>query len=249
MELKQLWKIALRWWWVIVIPPLAVGAYTLATYRAPGPSYSMVLRYTAGQPTTLSGDPAFARNYYDWLTSEYIVGALKDWVRTGQFAGLVSEALKARGVNIEAGTVAAAITASDNARSILIVYLGSTDQAQLQAIGETLTVILQTRNAEIFPPLNGQPATVTPLDTPAIGQAPPSLRASLDVPLRLGLGLAVGLALALVAHYIDPTVREKGELEQMGLKVLGEIPSEGARHKARLARMIESPPGVTDDPA
>lgn len=224
MELKQLWNVVRRGWWLIVLPPFVVAAYSLVTYRAPGPSYSMTLRYTAGQPTALSGDPTFARNYYDWLTSEYIVGALKDWVRTGQFAGLVSAELQARGQAIDAATVAASIAASDNARSILIIYLGSGDAEQLRAIGEALTAVLQTHNAEIFPPLHGQPATVTPLDTPAVGQAPPSLRSQLDLPLRLGLGLAVGVALALAAHYFDPMIRGKDDLAQMGWKVVGEIP-------------------------
>jgi capsular polysaccharide biosynthesis protein len=231
MELKQLWKVVVRGWWLIVLPPFVAAAYTLVAYRAPGPAYSMTLRYTAGQPTALSGDPAFARNYYDWLTSEYIVGALKDWVRTGQFAGLVSAELQARGQAIDAATVAASIAASDNARSILIVYLSSGDAEQLRAIGEALTTVLQTQNADIFPPLNGQPALVTPLDTPAVGQAPPSLRSQLDLPLRLGLALAVGAALALAVYYLDPMIRDKDDLEQMGWKVLGEIPPHGARRK------------------
>lgn len=225
MELKELWKVAQRWWWLIVLPPLVVGAYSLATYQAPGVAYSLVMRYTAGQPTSLTGDPQFARGYYDWLTSEYIVGALKDWVRTGQFAQAVSDELKARGREVSAAAVAASISNSDNQRSLLVIYLGAGDAEQLRAIAEAVTAVLQTRNADIFPPLNGQPAIVTPLDTPAVGPAgPPSLRARLDMPLRLALALAVGLALALAAHYFDPFVREKAELEKMGLKVIAETP-------------------------
>jgi capsular polysaccharide biosynthesis protein len=187
------------------------------------------MRYTAGQPTTLSGDPLFARGYYDWLTSEYIVGALKDWVRTGQFAQAVSEALQVRGVTLEAGAVAASISNSDNQRSILVVYLNAADPEQLRALAEAVTTALQTRNAEIFPPLAGQPATVTALDAPSVGPAgPPSLRARLEVPLRLALALAVGAALALAAHYFDPFVREKAELERLGARFVVVIPKEKA---------------------
>ncbi len=225
MELRQLLKIALRWWWLILLPPLVVGAYSLITYRAPTPTYSMTLRYTAGQPTALSGDPAFARNYYDWLTSEYIVGALKDWVRTGQFAEAVSAELAARGVNASPVAVAGAIESSDNQRSILLVFLRGSDPEQLKALAEAVTTVLQTKNASVFPPLGGQSATVTALDAPSVGPAaPPSLRAWLDLPLRLALGLAAGVALALAAHYLDPFVRDKSDLEKQGWRVIAEIP-------------------------
>ncbi len=63
-----------------------------------------------------------------------------------------------------------------------------------------------------------------PLDKPAIGPVPPSLRARFDLPLKAGLGLVAGIALALIAHYFDPLVREREELEQIGLKVIAEIP-------------------------
>ncbi len=228
MELRQLWKVARRWWWLIVLPPFVVGLYSAVTYQAPGAGYALVMRYTAGQPTALSGDPQFARGYYDWLTSEYIVGALKDWVRTGQFAQAVSDELKARGRDLPAAAVAASISNSDNQRSLLVVYLGAGDADQLRAIAEAVTVVLQTRNADIFPPLAGQPARVTPLDAPAVGPAgPPSLRARLDIPLRLGLALALGAALALAAHYFDPFVRDKAELEKLGARFIVAIPKDG----------------------
>jgi capsular polysaccharide biosynthesis protein len=42
--------------------------------------------------------------------------------------------------------------------------------------------------------------------------------------VKIGLALVVGVVLALLWHYLDPTVREAGELEEMGLAVLAEIP-------------------------
>lgn len=231
MELKQLWKVARRWWWLMVLPLLVVGAYSLVTYRAPAPSYALTLRFTAGQPTALSAEPAYARNYYDWLTSEYIVGALKDWVRTGAFAEAVSARLAADGLTITPAAVAGTIVASDNARSLLLLYLSGSEPAQMTAIAGALITVLQEQNADALPSLGGQPAVVTALDPLEGGHvpvaAPPSLRSRLDLPLRLALALAAGVALALAAHYFDPTVREKAELEKLGLHVVAEIPRGG----------------------
>ena len=78
MELRQYSKIAFRWWWLILLPPLIAGAYGLATYRPPATTYAASLRFTAGQPLSLTTSPNYDPNYYRWLTSEYIVGGLKD---------------------------------------------------------------------------------------------------------------------------------------------------------------------------
>jgi capsular polysaccharide biosynthesis protein len=228
MELRNYFKIALRWWWLILVPPLVVGAYSFAKRQPPAVAYATSLRFTAGQPeapATSGYDP----NYYRWLTSEYIIGGLKDWVRTGAFADAVSAELATRGLSISAGGVAGAINFSDNARSILVVGLQWNDPQQLTTLAQAVTTVLQTKNAAAFPQLGGQLATVTPLDQAGIAPVLPSLRARFDIPLKVALGLVVGLALALAAHYLDPFVHEKSELEDLGLPVVAEIPIGGKR--------------------
>jgi len=223
MELRQYWKIALRWWWLILLLPLVAATYGLATYQPPPISYAASLRFTAGQPETLAASPNYDPNYYRWLTSEYIVSGLKDWARTGAFAEAVRAELAQQGLAIPAGAINGAI-ATDNARSLLIVYLSWGDAEQLPRLAEAVSKVLQEQNAAAFPQLGGQAAVVVPLDKPRIAPVPPSLRARFDLPLKVGLGLAVGIALALAAHYLDPFVREKDELERIGLKVIAEIP-------------------------
>ena len=226
MELLHYFKIARRWWWLILLPPLIVSVYGFATYRAPSGGYALSLRYTAGQPATLVESPNYDPNYYRWLTSEYIVNALKDWTRTGNFTAAVNAKLAASG----SAMPPASLSGADNARSILVVYLSTslTDPQvateQLRQTAEAVTAVLQEQNAEVFPQLGGQAAVVTPLDSPAPGAVPPSLRAQLELPLKIGLGLAVGMALAFAAHYLDPFVREKDELERIGLRVIAEMP-------------------------
>ena len=49
----------------------------------------------------------------------------------------------------------------------------------------------------------------------------------IDVPAgAIQGGLAAGLGLALLAHYLDPTVRDREEVARAGLAVLVEIPKE-----------------------
>jgi capsular polysaccharide biosynthesis protein len=85
-----------------------------------------------------------------------------------------------------------------------------------------VTTVLIEQNA--LPQLGGEKVEIVQLDQPHINQIPPSLRDQLDLPLRIVLALAVGVGLALLAEYLDPTVRERDELTLLGFEIMGEIP-------------------------
>jgi capsular polysaccharide biosynthesis protein len=223
MELRDLLLILRRWWWLILLPAVAAAVYGAATYRPPATVYSASIRYTAGQPAGLDETTGYDPNYYRWLTSEYIATGLKDWVRTGSFAETVSAELANVGTPLVSGSLAGALGA-DNSRSILVVFVTWPDPTQAAAILNAATTVLQRDNALVFPQLGGLAAEVHPLDSPVAGPIGASLRARLDLPLKVALGLALGAALALAAHYLDPFVRSRRELEQLGMPVLGEIP-------------------------
>jgi hypothetical protein len=220
MEFSTLLALFRRWGWLALLPTLIAGGYALATYRAPAAGYTLALRYTAGQSAMFADRPEYDPNYYRWLTSEYIVGALKDWVKTGQFAAAVQARLVAMGHPEPLG----AIVAADNARSILVIYLSGSDPEALRLLAEAVTAELQHGNAAVFPQLGGQAAVVTLLDPPAPALQAPSLRERLDPLLKGGVGLFVGLGLMCLAHFLDPYVRDRADAEQTGLSVIGEIP-------------------------
>jgi len=222
MELRHYLTIALRWWYLLLLPPLIVGAYGLATYQPPAVTYSAGVRYAVGQPAGLEETAGYDPNYYRWLTSEYIATALKDWVTSRAFAEAVSAQLAVTGVDVPAAALPGAIGA-DNARSILVVYLTWGNAEQVPAIFAAVTAALQA-NAAVFPQLGGLAAAAVPLDAAQPGAVAPSLRSRLDLPLKVAVGLAAGLALALLAHYFDPFVRDRRDLEQLGLTVLGDVP-------------------------
>ena len=68
------------------------------------------------------------------------------------------------------------------------------------------------------------PIAVILVDGPHIGAIGPSLRDKLDLPLRLALALLTGLALCFFLDYLDTSVRDRADLEALGLTVIGEIP-------------------------
>ena len=218
MELRLVLKILLRRWWLVSVPPVLVGILTVLTYQAPATAYAAMLRFAVGYPPEANLTSLYDRTYPAWLASEYIAGGLSDWAKTGDFARAVAD--DAPGVT--AAEVAGSLT-SDHLRSIVVLYLNGGDAAQLSAIGAAAIKVLQTRNRQIFPQ-NGEGATVTALDSIAIGAAPLSLRNRLDIPIRIALGLALGVVLAFVAHYVDPRLRERSEVEAIGFNIIGEIP-------------------------
>ena len=223
MEFRQLVRILLRRWWLVVLPALVLGAVAIVTYDPPQPTFAATMRFAVGYTPDPSSQSLYDRFYPAWLASEYIAGGLSDWARTGNFAEAVSEDLAARDVDVPPAAAAASIV-SDHTRSIVALYFNGNDPALLQSLAESAARVLQTRNATVFPQNGARGASVTPLDNPAVGAAPPSLRARLELPIRVGLAMAAGLVLALLAHYLDPMIRDRSDVEALGLSIVGEIP-------------------------
>jgi capsular polysaccharide biosynthesis protein len=180
------------------------------------------MRFAAGtEPAGLSED---YDRYYPWLTSEYIANGLADVAETGAFAQAVASHLAEAGHEIGPDAVQPAIR-TDNAQSILVVYLTWPDEAQIVAVANAITTELTQNGAAYFPQLKGIEPVVRPLDAPTPIPLPPGLRTQLMGPaIKIGLALVIGFALALLWHYLDPTVHEAVELETLGLVVLAEIP-------------------------
>jgi len=227
MELRQLVKILLRRWWVIAVPAVVALAYAGYGYVTAPPSggFSTSLRYTASVSTS-AVEP---ENYEDaalapWTSSEYVTNALADWVRTGSFAEEVSaELADSYEFEVPPGAIQSSI-AADNERSVMVLFLSWGDPAQLEIIAEAATTVLQEKSGEYFPQIGEVGVEVIALDDPVVGAVPPPLTARVEPLIRFGLGLVAGVALAFLVEYLDPTVRERGDIEAMGLAVLAEVP-------------------------
>ncbi len=223
MEIRQLLKILLRWWWLALIPVVIVGGYTVLTYQRPGTPYQAVMRFAAGSEPADVLSPDYDR-YYAWLSSEYIANALADIAVTGTFAENVAARLAAQGLAIDPRAIQGAI-ASDNVQSVFVVYVTWSTAEQLPHIADAVSAELTANGAAYFPQLRATGSVARRVDSPQTTALPPSLRAQLLGPgLRIALALAVGIGLVALAHYFDPMVRERAELEGLGIRVLSTIP-------------------------
>jgi capsular polysaccharide biosynthesis protein len=203
MELRTYWQILTRRWWLALIPAIVVLGIGLATFRQPAPVYQVGVRFTVGYAPESSATYLYDRYYPAWLASEYIAGGLGDWIKTGDFAAEVSRELPSQNVSIPASALAGHI-ASDHQRSLVTMYITWPDAQQLEAIATAAITVLQTRNAQAFPQLGPNGATVRAVDPPVVGRVPPGLRTQLDLPVRVVLALGVGVALVFLAHYVWP---------------------------------------------
>ncbi len=225
MELRQYWKILRRRWVIALIPAIIVLIAGIATYQPAPVAYNAGVRFIVGQQPGAAAAEFDEQRYFNWTTSEYIVNGLADWVRGGKFAEAVSDYLAGQGYDVPAGAIQGGLSA-DNARSMLTISLTSGDATQLEHMLVGVIAVLTEDNAEALPQLGGETAILVQLDEPVINPIAAGIRSQLDLPLRIALALVAGLGLALLAHYLDPTVRERAEIEKVGLPVIGEIPHE-----------------------
>lgn len=221
MELRRYWKLLRRRWLLIAIPTIIVLVVGLATYTAPPPQYNAGVRFIVAQVPSPAAASTDEQRYYNWLTSEYIVNGLADWVRGGAFATAVSQELARRGLDVPPAVIQ---VVPDNARSMLTLSLVHGNPETLAAIMDAAITVLTEQNAAALPQLGGETAELVQLDQPVVNALPGSLRSQLDLPLRVALALGAGIGLALLAEYLDPTIRDREELEAVGLPILGEIP-------------------------
>jgi len=223
MELKKLVQILRRRWAYLAIPFIVVVALGVATYEPAATSYNVGVRYMVGQEPSEGTIKSDEERLYNWTASEYIVNGLNDWVRSLNFAGLVSEELASQGIVLDAGAIRGAI-AADHARSMLTLSLSSGDATMAEAMINAATVVLVEKNSNAIPQLGSIPATVVPLDEPVVNQNSPGLSDRLQLPVRIVLALIVGAAAAIIAEYLDPTLKDSEYLDSIGVTTLGSIP-------------------------
>lgn len=226
MELRTYWKIILRRWWLPVGLALLVGLLALMMQKPwqPRPTtYNATMRFNVGlQPERIPGVYTYDR-YYTMLTSEYLVDDLSEIVRSQAFAAEVSRRLADQGLSVPAGAIGAS-TQPGKLHRILTVSVGWGDEAQLRAIAAAVAATLTESSAAFFGQFSADEADIRLIDPPIIGAVGRPAREQLDLPLRVLLALIAGLALAFLLDYLDDSVRERAELEGIGVVVLGEIP-------------------------
>jgi capsular polysaccharide biosynthesis protein len=226
MELRAYWNIIMRRWWLPVGLALAVAALTLVMQRPwmpRPPMYTASMRFNVGvQPERIPGVYTYDR-YYTLLTSEYLVDDLGEIVRTGAFAAAVSERLAEKGITVAPGAIGAS-TQPGKLHRILTVHVTWPDADVLAAIANAVAATLTEGSAEFFGQFSAEEADIRLIDAPSVSAVGRPAREQLDLPLRVLLALAAGIGLAFLLDYLDTSVRERRDLEELGLPVLGEVP-------------------------
>lgn len=224
MELKLVFDVLRRRWWLVLIPVLVVAVFVVPDFLtnrgAISGGFTTTVRYSASQ--VLEAIPGRDGDFQDvWLASELAVNALTDWVRTTSFVDEIVRGAAADGVEVNPGALG---IAADNRRSVGQLTMSYPDSAVLETAVNTAIDVLENRSQDYFPQLGGQPAQVTVLDIPTVVPAPPSLPNRFAPFIRLGLGLFLGFVLAFLSEYLDPTVRRRQQVEDIGLPVIATLP-------------------------
>lgn len=220
MELMLMVRVLVRRWWLLLIPVVIVLAVTLPDLIGGGDAvsggFNTTIKYSAAQEFNL---PNRDGDYQDvWLASEFVVNAFTEWVRSNSFRAELDSQLN--------GTLDLALMgiASDNERSVGVIYISYPTAEGLESISNATIDILQNENQDYFPQLGGDPAQVTLLETPVILPAPPPLANRFEPLLRIGVALVLGFMLVILAEWLDPTFHQRDELEAVGVRVLTTIP-------------------------
>ena len=230
MELIAIWQLVKRRWWLILLPAVVTLVLTLPTLPniiSPPVTYLVQVRLTAAAPPSAEFEgvttPYEDLVYVPLLASEYVAVMLPHWITSDSFAGEVSTLLDQNAIAIDdlEGAFAA-----DSFRSILTLYVVWDDSSEIRAMADAALEVLETRSQSYFPQFAAEPVRVIPLDEVDVVEMAPPITARITPLMRVMVGLAAGVGLAVLAEYLDRTVRGPDDVEALGLSVLAEIPRE-----------------------
>jgi capsular polysaccharide biosynthesis protein len=229
MELRQYWQIVRRRLWVVLALLLIVAVASIFARPKRAPAYQTSMRFILGlEPELKTGDYYSYDKYYTWLTAEYLVDDVSEWVRSGAFAQAVSNRLAAAGIVVPAGAISGA-TQAGRLHRILTVSITWGDARQLADIANAIAEALPTEIARDMAQVGSSGVRAILIDPPVISMVGASLKEKMDLPIRLFLALAAGIALAFLLDYLDTSVRSSQEVEANGILVLAEIPPASER--------------------
>lgn len=229
MELRQYWEILRRRWWLpitLVLLTALLSGWQLKPWQTPAPTYHTTMRMLIGvDPLPSSDDTTFDPRYYAWLTSEYLVDDFTEVVRSDLFAKNVSKRLQAQKIELPANLIQASAVSAKQHRIITLGFSWH-DSTQLESIANAVSAELIENSGFYFSQLGSNGALISLLDRPVLSVNSPSLRSRIEFPLRLLLGLLIGIGLVFLVDYLDLSVRNRQELEELGFVVIGEIPKQ-----------------------
>ncbi len=221
MDLIHSWQIIKRRWWIIAGLLAIVAVTYLALHRRSPQTYSAAMRFVVGiEPEPSSDDYYSYDRYYTWLTAEYLVDDLSEVVKSAAFA---QDITAAAGLQVPPGAIQGA-TSAGKLHRILNVSVSWHDADELSRIANAIVATLTQQGQSYFEQLSSTRTVISTIDPPVVAPVGRSLRQRLDLPLRLILALGAGVALVFLLDYLDTSIRHRGDLAELQLPILAEIP-------------------------
>lgn len=205
---------------------VVVAGVSFFTRQPPPTTYTTSLRFTVGVALqdTLRKDNE--DTYFAWLASEHLADDLSVVVSSQMFAADVNRHLVELGspLQIPAGSISG-VTFAEKQHRILQLNLSWGTPNDLPQIGQAIIMALKEDSPKYFAQFGTPDALINVIDEPGPPvPIPPSLTQRLDLPIRLLVALGAGLALVFLLDYLDTSVRNAAELEDMEIVVLAELP-------------------------
>jgi capsular polysaccharide biosynthesis protein len=224
VELRDYVAVVQRRWPIVAtvtILFLLVGAFF--TFRGPRAYESTIrLAVSAGADARSDAPPyVYYRDYYAWLSSEYLADDLSEIIKSDAFAADVKQALNE---SVDSGSIRQVIRTKKTHRILEVTVQGPTTE-QTARLATAIDQVIRTQGPKYLAQLASPNNQIARIDEPAVHPATTTSSAALDIGLRGVVGLLAGLLLAAAAEYLDARLRSAREVERsLGLRVLGEIP-------------------------
>jgi non-specific protein-tyrosine kinase len=229
MDLHDAVAILLRRWPIIaavtILALVFATAFSLRGPRAYEASMRLAVSVTdEGSATSESDAPPYSyyRDYYLWLSSEYLADDLAQLLKSQSFGTDVGQQLGEDARTLDLSS----LTTTKKTHRMLDVAVQAPSPTRALQLASAIAELVRTQSPRYLSALASSGGRVAVIDQPSVHAATTVGSQVADVGLRGLLGLLAGLFLAFVVDYVDSTIRDAGDVRRaLGLPVLGEIPA------------------------
>lgn len=227
MELRAYVDIIRRRWLAIFILPALVLLLVAYLDLTRSPVYTAEARVSISKISdqTTETDYEFD-DYYDLLSTDFILDDLTEVVRGNVFAAGVAQRLNDQGIPISSDEVENALSGSREHR-ILTISASSSDHGRAVVIASAAaTEVDENFYAYAGPETFELPIIVRPVQVPINAEAD-TTRMRLTYALAVIVAGGFGLLLAMLLEYLDDTLPDAPAASAVtGLDVLGVVPGD-----------------------
>jgi capsular polysaccharide biosynthesis protein len=213
--------------WQIIALTTAIVAILAAVLSVRGPrSYESTVRLAISIGAESTGDPPpwlYYRDYYAWLSSEYLADDLSEIIKSDAFAADVAAYLHDE---VSRSTFRDVVRPRKTHR-ILEVTVQAGDPEAARRIAVAVADVIRVQGPKYLAQIAQSGGQIVAIDTPTAHAATTTGSQLFDIALRASFGLLFGLFAAFLVDYLDTRFRTVREAEQaLGVPVLAAIPPE-----------------------